>query len=126
MPAAETLYERLGGEVAVVALVDDFYERVLADELLRPFFVNASMDKLRAMQREFFSAALEGPVRYTGRPLYHTHFGRGIKRQHFARFVEHLFATLEDFPLSEDDRSLVIARVNTYLDEVVGGHGMAG
>lgn len=52
-----SLYERVGGAVAVSALVNQFYERVLRDEQLAPFFANADLQKLRAMQCEFFSVA---------------------------------------------------------------------
>ena len=64
-----TLFERVGGEQTIAEVVYNFYERVLADPELKPFFKNTSMDKLRRMQREFFSAALDGPIKYTGKPL---------------------------------------------------------
>ncbi len=50
-------------------VIDEFYDRVLADPDLKPFFRNTSMDKLRRMQREFFSAALDGPITYSGKLL---------------------------------------------------------
>jgi hemoglobin len=72
------------------------------------------------MQVEFFSAALGGPIRYTGRPVIHAHHGLNITRLHFQAFVEHLLDTLARYPLSEDDRYAIISRVNTYVDDVVG------
>ena len=121
-----SLYERVGGADGIDALVVDFYNRVLADPLLAPFFKHADIDKLLAMQREFFSAALEGPLPYSGRSLHLAHFGRGIGRRHFARFVEHLLATLHTLELSEREVSAIIGRVNVYVDDVTGGHGLAG
>ncbi len=122
----QTLYDRIGGEPAIERLVDRFYQRVLGDPELATFFRGTSMDRLRLMQREFFSAALDGPVRYTGTPLSHAHQGRGIRRNHFARFVEHLLATLEDCSLSQREVLDVIERVDTYVDEVIGSVGPAG
>ena len=58
----QTLFERVGGKQAIAELVDKFYDRVVADPELKPFFKNVSMDKIRRMQREFFSAALDGPI----------------------------------------------------------------
>lgn len=122
-----SLYDRIGGEAAIAAMVDEFYDRVLADPELAPFFERTPMDKLRRMQREFFSAALGGPVRYTGKPLSHAHHGHGIERPHFARFVEHLLDTLQAHGVSENESREIIARINTYADEIVGGgHGFAG
>ena len=126
MSAKPSLYERIGGKEMVTSMVDAFYERVLADPLLEPFFRNVSMEKLRSMQYEFFSTALGGPVTYLDKTIYRVHYGLGIKRKHFARFVQHLLETLQSFDLDEDDISHIIGRVNTYVDEVLGGHGLDG
>ena len=40
-----TLFERLGGEPAVWAVVDKFYEFMLADDITSPFFKNIDMKK---------------------------------------------------------------------------------
>lgn len=118
-----TLYDRIGGAEAVSAMVGSFYEKVIADPDLKPYFDHVAMDKLRRMQTEFFSAALDGPVTYTGRPVIHAHQGQHITRKHFQAFVEHLFETLANYPLSEDDRYAIISRINVYADEVVGSSG---
>lgn len=115
-----TLYDRLGGELAIDALTKSFYDRVLADIELKPFFEHTSMEKLRAMQREFLCAALDGPVIYTGKPLAYAHQGRGITSQHFAKFVQHFLASLRDFGVSDDDADEVIARLNTRANEILG------
>lgn len=114
-----SLYERIGGADAIAAMVDRFYAKVIADPELRPFFDHVALDKLKRMQVEFFSAALDGPVRYAGRPVIHAHHGRHITRRHFQAFVEHLFETLADYALSEDERCAIISRINLYADEVV-------
>ncbi len=115
-----TLYDRLGGGMAIDALTKAFYDRVLADIELKPFFEHTSMETLRTMQREFLGAALDGPVSYTGRPLAYVHQGRGITERHFARFVGHFLATLRDFGVSNDDADEVIARLNTRANEILG------
>jgi hemoglobin len=116
----QTLFERIGGEQTIGELIDDFYGRVLADPELNPFFKNTSMDKLRRMQREFFSAALDGPITYTGKPLSHVHYGRGITKHHFALYVNHLLDTLRDCGVNDQDVNDIIGRINTYADEITG------
>jgi hemoglobin len=122
----QTLFERVGGEQAIRDLIHDFYERVLLDPELKPFFKNVSVDKLRRMQREFFSAALDGPISYTGRPLNHVHHGRGITKHHFALYVGHLIDTFEGRGINEQDVQEIIARINTYSEEITGDLGSAG
>ncbi len=122
----KTLYDRIGGEAAIVALVDDFYERVLGDAKLAPFFEHTDTDKLRRMQREFFAAALDGPIKYSGRPLAYVHQGRGIKPSHIGRFVGHLIETLKKKEIDRHDIDGIIDRVNRYADEITGGGGLDG
>ena len=121
-----SLYERIGGAETVATLVEHFYERVTADLELAPFFAKTDLKKLRAMQREFFSVALGGPVTYFGKPLAYAHRGRGIERRHFQRFVEHLLATLADQGLAERDVHDLIERINVYSSDILGGHGTSG
>jgi hemoglobin len=124
--ATQTLFERIGGEPAVSRLVDAFYRRVLADPELSPFFSDTSMEKLQSMQREFFAAALDGPIRYTGRPLAAVHYGRGIRPRHLARFVAHLLETLREQQIDEEDTYAIISRIDTYADEITGETGVDG
>jgi hemoglobin len=114
----ETLYERAGGEPGIIKLVGDFYERVLADPALAPFFAQVPMDKLRRMQVEFFSSALGGPLGYSGRSLAHVHQGRGITKDHLRRFTAHLLASLETLSLSRQDVQRIYSLIALDADEV--------
>ena len=122
----QTLFERVGGKQAIAELIDDFYDRVVADPELKPFFKNVSMDKLRRMESEFFSAALDGPIIYTGRPLRYVHHGRGITKHHFSLYVGHLITILQGFALKEQDLQDIISRINTYADEITGDAASGG
>ncbi len=121
-----TLYDRIGGEAAVSRLIDRFYERVLADPELAPFFASTSMDTLRRMQREFLGKALDGPQVYTGLSLAQAHSGRGITLHHFSRFAQHMVDTLRELGLSETDVNDVIERINMYADDITGETSPSG
>ena len=120
MEKLATLYDRVGGEQGVKNLVRSFYDRVLKDSELAPFFEDASIDRLFRMQYEFFAAALDGPVTYSGLSIHQAHFGLGIDKVQFGRFVNHLIDTLKTFQLTDSETHALIARVNTYADEVTG------
>ncbi len=126
MMAGASLYERLGGERAIAALIDAFYQRVLADPLLAPFFEGVPTDRLRRMQREFFAAALGGPIGYSGRPLREIHAPLGIRTRHLARFLDHLTATLSDREISERDSYDIYTRIHLYADEITGATSVDG
>jgi hemoglobin len=115
-----TLFDRIGGEQGVKNLVRAFYDRVLKDPELAPFFEEASIERLYRMQYEFFAAALGGPVTYSGLSIQQAHFGLGIAKDDFCRFVNHLIDTLKAWQLTEHEVHSLISRVNTYADEVTG------
>ena len=116
--ATQSLYERVGGQAGVEQLIGSFYQRVLADEQLSPFFAHIPMDKLRYMQVEFFTSALGGPLQYSGRPLAHVHHGQGITKAHLRRFTEHLLASLETLALSQSDIQSIYTRIALEADDV--------
>ncbi len=125
-PNDDNLWDRIGGQDRVDALLEAFYVRVLDDPELAPFFKDTPMDRLRRMQREFFSTALGGPLTYSGRPLAHVHHGLGIKPVHVQLFVEHLLATLKDTDLGEDDVQRIYDRIHIQADELIGRAGGLG
>jgi hemoglobin len=84
------------------------------------------MGKFRRMLREFFSAALDGPITYTGRPLSYVHYGKDISKHHFVLYVGHLIDTLQYHGLNDQDVQDIIDRINTYADEISGDVGSAG
>lgn len=114
-----SLYERVGGAAAIPGLVNQFYSAILKDASMRPYFVGVDMDKLKRMQVEFFSAALGGPVHYSGKPILDAHHDLRITLIAFQRFVQHLFDILEKYHLSEQECYDVIARLNLYVNDVV-------
>ncbi|MEX2578172.1 MAG: group 1 truncated hemoglobin [Verrucomicrobiales bacterium] len=114
----DSIYKRIGGSETISKLVDSFYEKVLADPELKFYFEHVPMDKLRRMQREFFSTATGGPIVYSGRPLSEVHRGLAISRREFQRFTEHLIETLQEVGIGEQDVYDIIAHVNLYADEI--------
>jgi hemoglobin len=122
----QALFERIGGEPAVADLLTAFYQRVLSDPELSRFFAGIPVDKLQRMQREFFAAALGGPIHYSGRPLAHVHAGLGIKPRDLQRFLDILLETLKEQQLSEQDVYDIISRLNTYSDEITGQASVDG
>src|SRR5580658_4567985 len=78
-----TIYQAIGGDPALVAVVDDFYSRVLADPDLNGFFAGVNMDKLEGHLVESFAAALVAHGRYRGGFRREVHRGRGIYQMHF-------------------------------------------
>jgi hemoglobin len=108
--ARKTLYERLGGKNAILAVVDDFVARCAADSRINPKFARTDVPRLKAMLVEQVSAATGGPVTYTGRGMRETHDGMGVTAGEFDALVADLVATLKQFnvPAAEQQELLGI------------------
>lgn len=115
----QTLYERLGGEDAIAAVVDRFYERVLADDRLVGFFEDVDMQKQRAHQTQFLSAVAGGPVDYTGKDMQTVHADLEIRRSDFDAIATHLEQTLVEFDVDVDERNAVLEAFGSYEDAIV-------
>jgi hemoglobin len=89
-----TIYDEIGGRDGVAAAVDTFYEHVLADDLLAPYFDATDMRRQKQHLRAFLAAAIGGPERYAGRDMGEAHAALGITHEAFDRVVGHLVTTL--------------------------------
>ncbi|MGB7086140.1 MAG: group 1 truncated hemoglobin [Phormidesmis sp.] len=108
-----TLFEKLGGAEAVDLAVDKFYERVLADDRVKHFFVNTDMAKQRDHQKAFLTYAFGGSGQYNGRYMREAHkdmvANQGLAGEHFDAIAEDLLATLEEMGVSAELRAEVAA-----------------
>src|SRR6185295_20386349 len=102
MTTLAALYERLGGERGFHSIVDDFYERVLADPTLAPFFSGVNMAALKEHQAAFLIQALGGPNNYHGRDMEIAHAGLKIKAKDFYAVADHLVNALTAKGVDED------------------------
>ena len=114
-----SIYEAIGGQEALVAVVDDFYERVLADAELAGFFKGTNLPRLKGMQVEFFAAALGGPDEYRGRSMKDVHRGRGIAQHHFDLVAKYLADSLLAAGVPEETTHTIIGAVAPLSADIV-------
>lgn len=93
---APSLFEQLGGEAAISAVVDIFYDRVLGDPELRPYFTGVDIDRLKGHQRRFVGQALGATRPYSGRSMRKAHEHLSITEAAFERVLGHLAASLAE------------------------------
>jgi hemoglobin len=107
---AGSLYERLGGSEAIVAVVDDFVARCAADSRINGKFARTDIQRLKQMLVDQVTSATGGPATYHGRSMSETHHGMGVTAGEFDALVEDLSATLTQFnvPAAEQQELLGI------------------
>lgn len=119
----KSLFDQLGGEPAVDAAVELFYEKVLADPALKPFFEGTDMRRQSAKQKMFMTAAFGGPVAYDGRSMKAAHANavtNGLTDDHFNGVAGHLQSTLEELGVDGALINQVMTIVGGTRDDVLG------
>jgi hemoglobin len=100
-----SLYERLGGEEAISAVVDKFYEFMLSDDITSPFFAKTDMKRQRQMQKNFITMVSGGPNNYMGTDMKTAHAKFKIGKKEFDETWNNLEKSLNFFcvPQPEQD-----------------------
>jgi hemoglobin len=116
---ARNLYERLGGEGTIKAVVDRFYQRVTTDPDLAGYFEGVDMTRLRRHQAAFVSQAIGGPTDYEGREMAAAHKDLGISGPAFDRVVGHLVETLREMGVPPGEVGEVAAVLSPLREQIV-------
>ena len=118
----ESDYIAVGGGPAVSAVVDLFYQRVLADPQLAGYFEGVDLVRLKRHQVQLVSQVMGGPTSYEGRELAAAHADRHITDEAFGRVVEHLIASLRAHSVPEDIIGRVVDALGATQGDIVTAH----
>ena len=115
----QTLFERLGGQPALEAVVDQFLTNVGGDDRISKAFANANMTRLRGLLVEQICSATGGPCVYTGRSMRETHAGLGVTDADFTALVEDLVAALDAFQVPAQEKGELLAILAPMQTDIV-------
>ncbi|NJP45340.1 group I truncated hemoglobin [Actinacidiphila epipremni] len=114
-----TVFEAIGGEPAVAAVVELFYAKVLADPGLAGYFEGRDIDRLKRHQRLFVGQALGATAPYPGRTMQRAHSGLGITGAAFDLVVGHLAAALGEAGVDEPTIGAIAAELLPLKADIV-------
>ena len=115
-----TIYDKIGGQPVIKTATTVFYDRVTGDDALAQWFAGRDLSRLRAHQRAFLAAALDGPQLFTGLDLGEAHTGMAITDDAYTRVVGHLIITLDDLGVEGELLTEVERRLEVLRPQVVG------
>jgi len=118
----KTLYARLGGYDAISAVANDLLPRLMSDSQLGRFWKNRGEDGINREKQlliDYLCSSAGGPLLYTGRDNKTSHKGMGISESDWEQFIGHLNATLDNFQLPQQERSDVIAFIESTKADIV-------
>jgi hemoglobin len=122
-----SLYERLGGIYNIATVVDDFIDRIMVDDRLN---ANPRVDEahhhvlppgFKYLVTEQVGEASGGPQRYTGRSMEDSHRDLLISADEWDAFVDDFNQTLDKFAVPQQERSELLAIIESTRDAIVVG-----
>ncbi len=96
-----SLFEQLGGEAKLRAVVNTFIDRVFADRMIGFFFRNADAERIKEMEYQLAAEFLGAPITYRGRALDVAHAKHPIMGGHFVRRRQILKEALEAYEVPQ-------------------------
>ncbi len=127
MEKVASLYERLGGEAAVKAVVDDFVGRAAGNPKVN--FTRkgikeweaseANVAKLKTNLVNLIGALTGGPQKYTGKDMKSLHAGMKITTAEFGALAGDLKATLDKFKVPAKEQAELMKIVGSTQGDIV-------
>jgi hemoglobin len=137
--ARKTLYDRLGGEPGINAIIEDFVPRALADPrvnwqregverggLLGVATISVEWDdtpenvaRLKKHLAQFLAVATGGPTTYEGRDMRSAHANLRITNAEFDAAIGDLKATLDKLGIAVDEQKELLSIVESTRPQVV-------
>lgn len=114
-----SVYEKIGGEAAVDAAVDIFYQKVLKDDRISAYFDSVDMAAQRAKQKAFLTMAFGGPNRYTGKGMRAVHKRMNLTDEHFDAVAECLVGTLTELDVAQEHINEIVDIALSVKDDVL-------
>ena len=129
MKSGKPLWDRLGGEPAVRAVVDDFVGRAVKDDKVN-FFRHGHPNEWKPNDQqvatfkqrlvEFISMASGGPLKYKGRDMETAHKGMEITGAEFDALAADLAASLDHFKVPAKEKNELLTAVGGTKSQIVG------
>ncbi len=128
VPAPPTLYDRLGGEAAITAVIDEFVALAAADEKVNFFRVgtdkewkpsDADVAKLKTHLINLVGQLTGGPQKYTGRDMKSSHAGMKITTAEFNALAGDLIAALDKFKVPQAEKDELIKIVASTAGDII-------
>lgn len=115
----QTLYQRLGGRDAIMAVAQGFEERAAKDNRINQKFARTNLNRLT---KEFVDQLCQdtgGPCTYTGLSMKKSHTNMGVTAGEFDAFVEDFVATLDDFNVGKSEQDELLSNLAPMRSDIV-------
>jgi len=122
---AKNLYERLGGQRAIAAVVDDFINRIRsnpvvnANPIVKEIFQRSLPAGLKYSVAELICSVTGGPQVYTGRNMIQSHVGMKITEEEWNAFASDFKTSLDNFKVPTKEQNELLSIVISLKSDIV-------
>lgn len=119
----KSLYDRLGGEAAISAVVDEFAKNVLGDARINKKFAKSDANRLVTNLKAFVNNATGGPQKYEGLSMKESHKNMGVTEGEFNALVEDLVKALDKFNVPAKEKNELLGALGPLKPQIVEVNG---
>src|SRR5499427_140018 len=116
---SRSLFDRLGGQPAINAVVDDFAGNVLNDSRINKKFAKTDAPRLLSNLKDFVCYATGGPCVYKGLSMKDSHKNMGTTAGEFNALVEDLVKTLNKFKVPAAEQKELLTALAGLRGDIV-------
>ncbi|WCM91841.1 group 1 truncated hemoglobin [Acidovorax sp. NCPPB 2350] len=125
-PASAPLYQAFGEKAGLIALMDDFMARLLADPRTRPYFQPANQQRVKEQLVDQFCALGGGPCVYKGADMKSSHANLDIRKSDFHALVEVLQQSMDARGIPFRSQNEMLALLAPMHRDIITPQGTEG
>lgn len=118
----DSLYRALGGQPGLVALMDEFVPRLVADPKIGHFFAKTDLANFKDMLVQQVCRVAGGGCNYRGANMKLAHEEHDIRMADFNRLVEDLQAAMDARGIPFATQNQLLARLAPMHRDIVNTH----
>ena len=113
-----SLFDSLGGESRLRAIIDTFVDRVFEDRMIGFFFRHADRRRIKELEYQLAARFLGADIEYSGRPLGKVHANHPIMGGHFARRRQILSETLDFYDVPAEIKAAMLRHTDSLRAQI--------
>ena len=117
--ADDTLFQALGGQGGLTALMDDFVPRLQADTRMQAFFKEANTQRLKEQLASQLCMVSGGPCQYAGADMKTAHAQFEVRKADFNALVEVLQQAMDAQRIPFATQNRLLARLAPMHRDII-------
>jgi len=113
-----SLYERLGGQSGIAAIVEDIWKNHISNPLIKQRYEASDPENVKRLVREMFGAGTGGPETYTGKDMLSAHKGMNISDEEFVAVIDDVLDAMDKNNAEQPEKDEVLCILYSMKGEI--------